>query len=88
MPIPAKLGSYNNGGGVSFQGDYTVIMNGRPASILGDFVTPHFQHPANPIVVGSKSVLIGGRPQGFLGSLDACGHFMIPVEADIQVGLT
>lgn len=88
MPIPAKLGTFNSGGGVSFMGDPTVIMNGRPASRFGDFVTPHpYLHPANPIVLGSKSVLVGLKPQGFLGSYDACGHVMLPVEADVLVGL-
>lgn len=88
MPIPAKLGTVNSGGGVSFQGDLTVIINGRPASRFGDFVTGHpYLHPPNPIILASRSVLIGGRPQGFLGSFDACGHIMLPMESDVQVSM-
>jgi uncharacterized Zn-binding protein involved in type VI secretion len=88
MPIPAKFGTYNSGGGVSFQGDPTVIVNGRQSSRFGDMVTPHpYLHPANPIVLGSASVLVGLKPQGFLGSYDACGHVMLPVEADVLVGI-
>jgi uncharacterized Zn-binding protein involved in type VI secretion len=87
MPIPAKIGTMNNGGAVSFMGEPTVLINGRPASRLGDFVTPHGLHPANPIILASRSVIIGGKPQGFLGSFDVCGHIMIPFESDVQVGI-
>lgn len=93
MPIPAKIGTYNSGGGVSFMGDPSVIMQGRPTSRFGDYVTGHpgfdplHPHPPNPIVIGSRSVIVGGKPQGFLGSLDACRHHMIPYEASVIVSL-
>lgn len=88
MPIPAKIGTYNNGGGVSYMGARSVIVQGRPASRFGDYVTGHpYLHPANPIVLASRSVIIEGRPQGFLGSYDACGHVMIPHESDVLVGM-
>ena len=87
MPIPSKMGSLNSGGGISFMGDPTVIINGRPASRVGDFVTGHpYLHPPNPIVLGSNSVIVGGRRLGFLGCLDACHHVMIPHESDVLVG--
>jgi uncharacterized Zn-binding protein involved in type VI secretion len=55
---------------------------------MGDYVTGHpYLHPANPIVLASRSVIIEGRPQGFLGSYDACGHVMIPHESDVLVGM-
>ena len=88
MPIPAKKGTYNNAGGQSIMGAESVIIQGRPASRKGDYVTGHpYLHPANPIVLGSKSVIIEGREQGFLGSYDACGHVMIPHEASVLVGM-
>jgi hypothetical protein len=92
MPIPAKLGSLNTGAGVAMMGDTSVIINGRPASRIGDYVTghpgfdPRHPHPPNPIIQGSISCLIGGRPLGFLGSFDACRHNMLPTESDVQVG--
>lgn len=87
MPIPAKMGTYNNAGGVSIMGASSVIIQGRRASRKGDYVTGHpYLHPANPIVLASRSVIIEGRPQGFLGSYDACGHIMIPTESDVLVG--
>jgi len=93
MPIPAKMGTFNSGGGVSFMGDPSVIVQGRPASRVGDYVTghpgfdPRHPHPPNPIVLGSKSILVGSRPQGFLGSPDACRHIMIPHESDVIMSL-
>ena len=92
MPIPAKMGTFNNGGGVAMMGARSVIIQGRQASRIGDYVTghpgndPRHPHPPNPIVLGSKSVIIEGRPQGFLGSIDACHHVMIPHESSIMVG--
>ena len=55
MPIPTKVGNYNTGGGVTFQGDPTVIINGRPAARIGDHYTGHpgfdplHPHPPNPL---------------------------------------
>ncbi|NDB57132.1 hypothetical protein EB001_01590 [bacterium] len=88
MPIPAKMGTYNDGGGFAIMGAVSVIVQGRRASRKGDYVTGHpYLHPGNPIVLGSRSVIIEGREQGFLGSFDACGHRMIPHEASVMVGM-
>ena len=92
MPIPTKIGSLNTAGGVAFMGDYTVLINGRPASRIGDYVTghpgfdPRHPHPPNPIIQGAFSILIGGRPLGYLSVFDSCKHNMIPHEADVLIG--
>ena len=89
MPIPTKMGTVNNGGGFAFAGDFTVLINGRPANRIGDFVTghtgfdPRHPHPPNPIILGSRDVLVGNRPLGYLGVLDSCRHIMLPHEADV-----
>ena len=87
MPIPAKKGTYNNAGGQSIMGAESVIIQGRAASRVGDYVTGHpYLHPSNPIAWGSNSVIIEGRRLGFLGCNDACGHIMVPTESDVMVG--
>jgi len=91
MPIPTKIGSPNTVGGVAFMGDYSVLINGRPASRIGDYVTSHpgfgpHPHPPNPIIMGTPSIIVGGRPLGYLSVLDSCGHTMIPFESDVLIG--
>ena len=58
----------------------TVLVNGRPWSLLGDLNIPHLL-PASPscvvhtapIAAGTPKVLINGRPGGIVGSpLVAC----------------
>ena len=62
MPIPAKKGTYNNAGGQSIMGAESVIIQGRAASRVGDYVTGHpYLHPSNPIAWGSNTVIIEGR---------------------------
>lgn len=85
MPIPTKLFSPNNGGGMMINGALTVLVNGRPACRFGDIVSGHGLHPPNPIVTASPSVIVEAKPQGYLTSLDACGHFMIPAEPNVLV---
>ena len=87
MPIPTKLFSPNSGGGRMIVGAPTVLINGRPTCRIGDIVSGHGLHPPNPIVNGTPSVVVQGRPIGHLTSLDACGHIMIPTEPDVLVGL-
>lgn len=92
MPIPTKLGSRNTAGGIAMMGDTSVLINGRQASRIGDYVTghpgfdPRHPHPPNPIVTGSHNVIVGGRPLGYLSVLDACRHIMIPHESDVLIG--
>ena len=91
MPIPTKIGNYNTGSGVNFQGDYTVLINGRPASRIGDMYTAHPGfgidiHPPNPIITGARSIIVGGRPLGYLGVFEALGHNAIPHESDVLIG--
>lgn len=85
MAIPTKLFSPNNGGGKMINGAPTVLLNKRPACRFGDIVSGHGLHPPNPIVTASASIIVVGQRLGYLSSLDACKHMMIPMEADIQV---
>jgi len=91
MPIPTKVGNFNTGGGVNFMGDLTVLINGRPAARIGDMYTSHpgfgpIPHPPNPIITGSPSILVGGRPLGYLGVFEALRHNAIPHESDVLIG--
>jgi uncharacterized Zn-binding protein involved in type VI secretion len=92
MPIPTKVGNFNTGGGVNFMGDYSVLINGRPAARIGDMYTSHpgfdprHPHPPNPIILGAPSILVGGRPLGYLGVFERLGHNAIPHESDVLIG--
>lgn len=55
----------------------TVLVNGAPASVVGDTVAPHGPPPhSNPIiVVGAATVLAQSRPVTITGrSIASCGH--------------
>ena len=92
MPIPTKVGNYNTGGGVNFQGDFSVLINGRPAARIGDYYTGHpgfdplHPHPPNPIITGAPSIIVGGRPLGYLGVYESLRHTAIPYESDVIIG--
>ena len=77
MPRPMQgIGDPNNGGGVIFAANPTVLNTGRPTACIGDPVTPHDRKPVHFAVVatGNGRCLCGGRPIARIGDFDRCGH--------------
>lgn len=77
-------------GGVVTSGSSDVLINGKPASRVGDSGTPHTK-PKNPphsviISSGSNSVLINGKPAAHIGSAASCGSTVSSGSADVIVG--
>ena len=80
MPRPMQgIGDPNNGGGVIFAANPTVLNTGRPTACIGDPVTPHDRKPVHFAVVatGNPRVLTNGRPTARLADFDTCGHIRL-----------
>ncbi len=58
------------GGPITAPGAPTVLISGMPAACVGDVVV--CVGPPDAIVMGSMTVLIGGRPAARM--LDPCAH--------------
>lgn len=85
MPGAMRIGSMASGHGCFapnqvITGNPKVLIEGIPASCVGDMLIPHacgpLIHPGN-IVSGSPNVIVGGRPIGIVGSMVSCGEFMV-----------
>lgn len=64
-------------GVITGPGAPTVLINGAPASLVGDTVAPHGAPPhSNPVVVsGAVTVFAQSRPVSITGrSVASCGH--------------
>ncbi len=65
MAAAAKvLDTTNQGGIVLGPGVATVLIGGGVAAVMGDMCTPPpgTTAPPSPIIIGSTTVLIGGKP--------------------------
>jgi len=84
MPAAARVGDPTvHGGAVVGPGVANVIIAGMPAAVLGDVHACPIQPghiPSSPFVMGSSSVLVGGRPALRAGDLCGCGA-SVPVGA-------
>lgn len=97
MPGPvSRLGDRNAVGGVVVTGNPTVLVNGRPITVLGSKVTPHPCCGAKgcpPIHCSALttstnfSVLVAGRPVTTIGDKDTCGHPRISGSFNVFAGL-
>jgi uncharacterized Zn-binding protein involved in type VI secretion len=83
MPGAVRIGDPNSAGGIAIgTGASSVIINGRPACLIGTSVTPHpccgapgcGIHCAAVTTLGSMSVLAENKPINYVGSPDTCGH--------------
>jgi uncharacterized Zn-binding protein involved in type VI secretion len=54
----------------------SVLVEGKPISLVGDQVAPHGEppHSSSFVVNGSASVFAEGRPITLVGSGTTCGH--------------
>jgi uncharacterized Zn-binding protein involved in type VI secretion len=62
-----------------------------PAAVMGDLHTCAMPplagpHPPTPIVLGSFSVLISGRPAARMGDMSGCGAPIILGMPTVQIG--
>lgn len=75
MAAAVRVGDVTNHGGVVIgPGVPTVLIGGVPAAVMGDThvcPTPPPHVPSSPFVMGSSTVLIGGKPA--LRTTDPCG---------------
>ena len=95
MPAAVRVGDPNNAGGLVIgPGALSVFINGRPAALSGDRVSPHFCcgkpgcsiHCAAITTIGSTGVFADGRPIVYQGSPDSCGHVRALGSTDVIVG--
>ena len=82
MAAAARVGDPTNHGGViTGPGVSTVLIGGMPAAVLGDLhprpIPPPGHIPSSPFIIGSTTVLIGGRPA--LRITDTCGCGAMPI---------
>lgn len=96
MPLAARLGdmhicplvnpngSPHIGGPILPGANSTVIIEGLPASCLGDQCT--CAGPPDVIIAGSSSVLIGGKPAARMGDSSAHGGSITIGAATVLIG--
>jgi uncharacterized Zn-binding protein involved in type VI secretion len=68
-----------------------VIIAGQSAAVAGDThicaLPPQAgPHPPNPLIGGSSSVLIGGRPAMRRGDSAACGAVILTGTSRVLIG--
>jgi len=78
----ARIGDQTaHGGVITGPGEPTVLIGGKPASVMGDMHTCPMQTPAapspiphvgGPIIKGSVGVLIGGKPAARVNDMATC----------------
>ena len=94
MPKAERKGDANTAGGV-ITGPCapSVLINGRPASVPGDSVTPHpccgrpgcGAHCGARTTGGSPTVFAEGKPVIRKGDSDTCGHARSTSSPDVFV---
>lgn len=91
-----RLGDINSAGGVILTGDPTVLINNRPAAVIGARVSPHPccgargcppVHCSAVTTSNTPTVLVGGRPIVTTGALDTCAHSRVSGSVDVIVGI-
>ena len=91
MPPAARVGDQTaHPGVITGPGVATVLIEGRPAAVVGDMHTCSFPgtppHPPTPIAMGSPTVLIGGRPAARMGDTVGCGAPIITGATTVLIG--
>ena len=92
MPYAARVFDLTNHPGlISGPGVPTVLIEGKPAAVMGDMHTCAFPplagpHPPNPITAGSATVTIGGRPAARLGDPCGCGAMIQSSAVTVLIG--
>lgn len=88
MPNAGRVGTDSAGGTIVGPGEPTVLINGAPASVLGDAVAGHgpATHASATMVQGSGTVMIGGKPACRMGDTASCGDPLTPGSSDVIIG--
>jgi uncharacterized Zn-binding protein involved in type VI secretion len=94
MAQAARIGDPTDHPGLlSGAGVATVLIEGRPAAVVGActqhvcaFPPPAGPHPTNVVAVGSATVLVGGLPAARFGDRCACGATIVAGAARTLVG--
>jgi uncharacterized Zn-binding protein involved in type VI secretion len=77
--------------GLIVTGIGTVLIAGLPAAVVGNnhvcFLPPNAgPHPTTPLVSGSATVHIGGKPAGRTGDQVACGAVITKGAPTVLIG--
>lgn len=72
------------GGPVSGPGVPTVLIEGKPAAVMGDMAT--CTGPPDSLVKGSATVLIGGKPAIRVGDTTAHGGSVVIGATSVMIG--
>ena len=72
------------GGPISGPGVPTVLIGGKPASVMGDMCV--CAGPPDTIVMGVATVLIGGKPAATLGDMTAHGGSIVVGDPTVLIG--
>lgn len=70
-------------------GATTVLVNGRPVALTGDFYPPHNCGKAvhmGTIAGGSSKVIINGRPCARIGDMISCGSVVAQGSGNVIAG--
>ena len=94
MPKAARLTDPDNSdGAITSDVASTVKINGLNAAVKGSmdrdhapYGPPHPPHVPNPIVEGSSTVKIEGRPAARVGDKFNCGHVVAQGSPDVTIG--
>lgn len=92
MPAAARLGDItNHGGSVTGPGDATVLIGGKPATVMADLhvcsLPPSGHQPtSSPFLLGSTTVLISGKAAIRAGDTCICGASVVVGDPTVQIG--
>lgn len=92
MPAAARVGDLtNHGGSIKGPGVSSVLIGGMPAVVSMDIhscsLPPNTHQPTvSPFPVGSKTVMISGRPAIRVGDSALCGASTVIGEPTVQIG--
>jgi uncharacterized Zn-binding protein involved in type VI secretion len=78
---------------VIMNGSPNVLINNIPATTVGSMISIHTllawpfpPCPPNPIVVGSATVLVNGKPLARLGDKSGCGGIIMQGSFNVIAG--
>jgi uncharacterized Zn-binding protein involved in type VI secretion len=91
MPFAARVGDPTaHPGVITGPGVPNVLIEGKPAAVVGDIHTCSFPppavHPPTPFPMGSLTVLIGGRPALRVGDMAGCGAPIVMGALTVNIG--
>jgi len=91
MPAAARVGDTTMAplvGTITGPGVATVMINKKPAAVVGDMDTgyPAGQIPPGTFAMGSTSVFIGGKPALRVGDVSTSGLSSAVGEPTVNIG--